>query len=445
MSSSSNLAIFPNDNVLGVVGRFIKSPVNFLKEMEAFEEPITKFRLGPEHMYYLKDQDLVDELMKNWKVAQKNANKAAVYAIGNGVIFSEGDEWKHQRRVLAPAFHRKSIQGYMDAMYTHADNYVTLMQEHHQQSPGTPFELGDAMYDIAIRVVRDSLFGTDNDDDELAVVLEGMRFLFQYTTIAANPLYPPLWFPTATNRKVHRYYRQIKEITQRTIDSKRNKPEDGSLISMLLADNEDGSPKLDADNIIDQVKVMFVAGTETTSNTMAFVLYELARNPEWGQKLKDEVRSVLGKRAISFEDFKQLPILKQVLNETLRLYPPAWMNVRRLGEEATLAGVKIPKKARIWFSSYWVHRKPELWENPEAFDPGRFEPGKPVSPYYSPFLLGPRRCIGDQFALTEATVVLATLLQHFDFSLPENGNYEINFGATLGFKEPLKMVAKPVF
>ncbi|MEL6534166.1 MAG: cytochrome P450 [Bacteroidota bacterium] len=437
-SNVSEAPMLPSDNFLGVVGRFQKNPIEVFEQMEAKNEPLVQFRLAHKTPYYVAGFEVLQELMRQWKLYQKSQSNMTQTLLGNGLVFAEGEEWSAQRRIMSPAFHRRAIQGYIQIMRGRALSKVEELKQ--KSAKGIASNMGDTFHEIAIQIVRDCLFGTHNDQSELDVVLEGTLYMLNHTVkVRKNPLMPGLWAPTPANRKALRYHKAIERVVLNAIEEKRTSTDKSTTMLEMMFWGRDSESEftLSYQNIIDQVKIFFVAGTDTSANTLTWAFYLLGKHPDVLAEVYEELDEVLGGEPITLDTLPQLRKLRNVIYETLRLYPATWINARKPTEDVVLGGYHIPANSSLVFSPYMMLRKAEFWANPHSFQPDRFDKVNELPPHYIPFLAGPRKCIGDQFAMTEMQVVLGTLLQHFTWRLPDNFEAEMGFGSTLGVKNAM--------
>jgi cytochrome P450 len=229
--------------------------------------------------------------------------------------------------------------------------------------------------------------------------------------------FPPI-LPTGDDRLFRKNRRELDSVMDGIIAERRRNPGDrGDLLSMLLAaKDEETGEQMNDNQLRSEVKTLLLAGHETTSNALCWTLYLLSQNPGAEAELHRELDSVLGGRLPSIEDLPHLPYLRMVIDESLRVYPPAWLVARRAKEPDTFGDYTLPAGSAIVLSPYITHRHPDFWDDPERFDPTRFDPARAESRHryaYFPFGGGPRQCIGNSFALMEAQLVLATLAQRY--------------------------------
>ena len=336
--------------------------------------------------------------------------------VGNGLLTSEGDFWLRQRRLTQPAFHRKRLVTLGTAMTAATEAMVEQWSARRESD--APFDVMSEMMRLTLQVVGQALFTTDTADvarvvgQAVSVAVEHLNYRVTHITLL------PERFPTPRNRRFVAARRTLDDIVLAIVEERRRSGEDtGDLLSMLLlARDEDTGEGMSDRQLRDEVMTLFLAVHETTAVALCWTWYLLSRHPEIEANLHDELAAVLGGRTPEMEDLPRLPYTRMVVDETLRLYPPAWGMGRQTKAADEIRGYEIPAKSVIGISQYVTHRHPEFWEDPERFDPERFTPersaGRPHFAYF-PFGGGPRQCIGNNFALMEAQLILATVAQHF--------------------------------
>jgi cytochrome P450 len=345
--------------------------------------------------------------------------------LGNGLLTSEGDFWLRQRRLAQPAFHKERLAGFAARMVTATEEAVASWAPHAER--GTPVDVVAEFSRLTLRIVSETLLSADvtahasEVGRALAVGLEALQHRL------THPLQPD-WLPTRKNRAIARSGRVLDAVVLGLIAERRaGKGPDDDLLAMLLsAVDEETGARMDDAQLRDEVMTMFLAGHETTAMLLSWTALHLSRNPAVERAALKELDEVLGGRAPTVGDLPRLKYLSCVIKEVLRLAPPAWILVRRVVEDAVIDGWRFPAKSVVMVPPYLLHRLPEVWPNPEGFDPDRFldaEPGPLSAPRgtprgaYLPFSLGARKCIGDTFAFMEAQLVLATLLPRVALSL----------------------------
>ncbi|MCU0656946.1 MAG: cytochrome P450 [Polyangiaceae bacterium] len=341
--------------------------------------------------------------------------------LGNGLLTSEGDFWLRQRRIAQPAFHRERIAGFAYQMVRAVEDRIERRWVPASRR-GERLDVAAEMMRITLRIVGETMLSIDpsEDADRVGSALESLLVGFRRRMQSAVPL--PIGWPTEENRKLQGAIATIDEVVLRVIEERRRSPEPRpDLLGMLMsATDEETGERMSDQQLRDEVVTLFLAGHETTALALSWAFLLLSLHPEAGRKLRDELRQVLQGRAPTAEDVPRLEYTRMVLQETLRLYPPAWNFGRTAREPDTLAGYPIPAGSLVLLCPYVMHRNPRLWDNPEGFDPERFSPQNSVNIprfAYFPFGAGPRQCIGNGFAMMEATLLLATIWSRFDLAL----------------------------
>ncbi|XP_072284146.1 cholesterol 24-hydroxylase-like [Pyxicephalus adspersus] len=358
--------------------------------------------------------------------------------MGKGLVTDRDySHWHKQRRIMDPAFSRTYLIGLMGTFNEKAENLIEKITE---KADGKS-EVG--MYDMLSRVTLDVIakvaFGMELNslyDDQtpfpcaISMVMKGV-------VETRNPLVQYIPGKQALIKEVRESIKLLRNTGRECIERRKQAMEDGEdipkdILTQILkgAELEDGC---NLEDLIDNFITFFIAGQETTANQLSFAVMELTRNPEIMAKLQAEVDEVVGcKRDIEYEDLGKLQYLSQVLKETLRLYPAAPGTTRALEEDIVIEGIKIPAKATLMFNSYIMGRMEQYFPDPFIFNPDRFHHDAPKPSYsYFPFSLGPRSCIGQVFSQMEAKVVMAKLVQRFQFELVEGQSFRILDTGTL--------------
>jgi cytochrome P450 len=357
--------------------------------------------LGAEPGRYTKDTPFYEEI--------------AAY-LGDGLLTSDGERWRLQRRIVAPLFSRRRMAG---AVAVIADEAARLADRWGAAADRrAPVDLDAEMVGFTLRTVGRVLFGSDVDE-AIAVVRETFPVLNRHVRRRGlTPLRLPRRWPTPAQRQAARARRALYHVVDTIIEQRRRTPTDGSdLISLLLAarDPHTGTP-LRPQQVRDQVLIFLLAGHETTSTALTFTCHLLGRHPGVQRRVGREIDQVLAGRAPTVDDVDRLPYTTMVIKEALRLYPPAYALGRLAPDGDRIGGHDIPPGAIILLTSWATHRRPDLWPAPDRFDPGRFaaatEAGRPRYAYF-PFAGGLRGCIGEHFAMTEAVIATATLLARY--------------------------------
>jgi cytochrome P450 len=362
--------------------------------------------------------DHIEDVLVNHprKFIKGRVLKANKRVFGSGLLTSEGDFWLRQRRLAQPAFHRARIAGYASTMVEYTERLL------HEWQDGEERDIHKEMMRLTLQIVGKTLFDADVERDAQDVG-KSMELLLELGADFRRTVLIPHWLPTPANLRLEGAIRKIEKVLYRIIAEKRASGRDaGDLLSMLLAaQDEDGSRMTDK-QLRDEAITLFLAGHETTANTLSWTWWLLAQNPAVESKLHDELRAVLGGRTPSLDDLPKLAYTNHIITESMRLYPPAWGTARTAIEDHEIAGYSVPKGSGVSFAQWTVHRDPRWYDTPEEFRPARWEGDllKRIPRFaYFPFGGGPRQCIGNSFALMEAALVLATIAQQYRFRLVE--------------------------
>ncbi len=380
---------------------------------------VVRLRLGGIHAHLIANPDLVQEVLHT-RNREFDKHTRGTYklrlVLGLGLLTSEGSFRLRQRRISQPAFHRKKIVSFAERMVNAAQEMCGEWRE------GEALDVHEAMMRVTLRVVSETLLGTDVTN-EAATVGTALDVVIADINRRVNQLFdvmPPI--PTRRNRRFMNAMGALDDIVLGIIGERRGaRTKQDDLLQMLMdtRDVDTGESMNDA-QLRDEVMTIFLAGHETTANALSWSLYLMSKTPEVARKLRAEVQRVLGDRPATCEDLPALQTTRQIVEETLRLYPPAWMIARAPVEDTELGGYFLPKRSLLLVSPWVVHRHPNYWSDPEGFDPDRFSPKARATHHrfqYFPFGGGPRICIGSNFALMEAQLILATLAQrwHLEF------------------------------
>ena len=331
--------------------------------------------------------------------------------VGNGLVTSEGDFWRRQRRLAQPAFHRDRVSAYGETMVEFTERMLARWRS------GLSLDVHEEMMRLTQAIVAQTLFSADvsADSDEIGQALT--RIVRPFASQATLKWILDNRLPTPTHLRFNADVRKIDRFVYRVIAERRAAGVDtGDLLSMLLrAQDEDGSGMTDR-QLRDELMTIFLAGHETTALALTWSFHLLDANPEAEARLAAELSEVLGGRAPAVEDLPRLRYAEWVVKESMRLYPPAWGVGREAGRDCEVGGYHVPKGMQVFAFQWVVQRDPRWFEEPAAFRPERWgeESAARLPKYaYFPFGGGPRLCIGNYFATMEAVLVLATVAQRF--------------------------------
>jgi cytochrome P450 len=396
-----------------------REPLHFyIKNWRRYGDIIRFRSFGNYHWYFFARPEHVEYILR---VNAQNYPKGVLirelkHLVGEGLLTSEGETWLKNRRLAQPGFHRKRLQTFGQNMTGAAEVLAERWQPFARDRQ--PFDVMRDMMGVTLQIVAQSLFSADASGD-VETVGHALDTVLEETNYRMLHLFqPPLEMPTRRNRRFVRARGTLDRIVYRIIDDRlRTQADTDDLLSMLVhARDEDTGERMNRRELRDEVMTLYLAGHETTAMTLTWTWYLLAQNPDVERNLHDELAGVLGGRTPTIDDLPKLPYTRMVIDEVLRLYPPAWSVARQAIDDDEIAGYLLPKGAPVTAVQYITHRHPEFWSDPERFDPERFAPqrsaGRPKFAYF-PFGGGPRLCIGNNFALMEAQLILATLAQRY--------------------------------
>ncbi len=367
-------------------------------------------------------------------------------ALGNGLLTNEGDSWLTQRRLMQPAFHRQRLSGFGEMM---VDNTVGMLDDRWKRAEqrGRPVDVSVEMHHLTLRIVGMALFGRDMGG-EVDQVGDALTRAQRRMTEQFYLPFLPFWVPTPGHLDFHDAVGKLDEVVYKVIGERREKRgEHRDLLDMLLtARDADTGEGMDDKQVRDEVLTLMLAGHETTANALTWTWYLLSKNPGPARKMREELDRVLGGRTPTMADIPSLAYTRMVLDEAMRLYPPAYAITRRAVEEDEIQGYRIPAGATVMVSPFVTHHHRGFWDNPEGFDPERFAPEREKSrhPYaYFPFGGGPRLCIGNNFALMEGVLILAAIGQRYRLDLVPGHPVEVEPLITLRAKYGMRMTLHP--
>jgi cytochrome P450 len=405
--------------LFGNLFQFKRNKLAFLTESARAHGDIVHFRPGPWHAYLFSNPAHIREILVD-RAAEFPKHRIMRWLweplLGNGMIVSNGEEHKRQRRVATPAFHQARMDGYCRMFVEQTREAMEGWEA------GAEYELAREMERITVKNLCKTLFGANTAHiDERAE--KAVPAVLDLLNVEANLwMRFPSWVPTAHNRRKTEVLRTMTEVLMKFVEDWRASGEDrGDFLSMLmLARDEEGRP-LGEQAIRDHLVSMFAAGYETTAFLLVWTWIMLARHPEVEALVHRELDRVLGGRAPSPEDIPELTYLTMVLKETLRLYPSAWiLTFREPVADLEIGGYTIKKGSVVTISPHILHHDPRYFPEPERFLPERFAPSaeKQIPKgAYLPFGIGGRMCIGQSFAMSEAALIVATVAQRYRISL----------------------------
>ena len=370
------------------------------------------------HVYFMNHPDLIDAvLVRNYQNFLKDhVIRKSRWFFGDGLLTNEGESWLRQRRLAQPAFHRERIASYAKIMTGYAEEMLTTWRD------GEVRDVHQEMMQLTLKIVVRALFNVESK--EVGDISTAMNVLMS-NSVGIRLLLPPAarFLPTPGMIEFRRAVRRLDETVYRIIAERRkNEADAGDLLSMLMqARDEDGSRMSDK-QLRDEVMTFLLAGHETTALALSWSWHLLTQNSEAEAKLHEELDRVLAGRTPEVSDLRNLTYAEGVVKESMRLYPPAWSLARTVVKDFDIAGYRIPAGANVVMSTWIMHHDARYFPDPYRFDPDRWlsEQSQKLPRFaYFPFGGGPRQCIGNSFAMMEATLLLATIAQKFQFRAVE--------------------------
>lgn len=416
----------PKSGIFGFknVVEFQKDPIQFLTRLSEDYGDIVHFKFGPQYdVYLLVHPEYVRELLvKRWQDTIKWEKMAAPTrkVAPSALPIIEGDEWKIHRKLVAPAFHTQRIKEYAELMVRHTTELINGWED------GGVYKMHEQMVTVTMGIIGEILFDIEDIEEDAPKLTEALRVLLDMFMLESTaPMPVPDWVPTPRNLRENEAGRIMQDYLMNIIQERRESGEDcGDVLSALLfAVDEEGGGKLSNEEVRDELYGLFVAGHDTTTIMLMWALYVLATNPDLQEQLYQEVNSVIQDKAPTLEELDTMTLTDRILQETMRMYPSAWsMFLRTAINDVQIGDHTIPKGGAIWVSPYVLHHDKRWWDNPDQFDPARFEGEwrKKVPNYaFMPFGGGPRVCVGSHLAEMEAEVILATIVKNFVVELED--------------------------
>ena len=428
---------------IGHLAAFSRDPLGFVETCARDYGDVSLMRVLHLNGYILNDPALIEEVLvtqnRNFIKHRSVRMRPFQLLVGNGLLTSEGDFWLRQRRLAQPAFHRDRINAYAEVMVAFTERMLESWRD------GEGRDVHHDMMQLTLAIVAKTLFDSEVVDEAervsaaLEVAME--RFSSEGSLLRIIDDY----LPTPGRRRLARATGELDRIIYRIISEHRRAQEAGDLLSMLLAAQDDDGSRMTDRQLRDEVMTLFLAGHETTALALSWTWYLLGRNPQVEAKLVAELQNELGGRAPTLADLPRLRYTEMVLKEVLRLYPPAWSIGREAIKDCEVGGYRVRAGTQMFMVQWTMHRNPQYFEDPEAFKPERwrddFEKRLPRFAYF-PFGGGPRVCIGNAFAMMEATLILATIAQRFRCELETGQTVTPWPSITLRPKEGIRVTAR---
>lgn len=439
-----------NNPLLGLLA-YRRGRLGFLQNLAQRYGDICYFAIGSQQAYLLNHPDFIKEVLitNSQHFIKGSALQRSKRLLGEGLLTSEGEFHRRQRRLAQPAFHRSRVESYAGVMTEYTARAVGAWQD------GQTLDLAEEMMALTLAIVGKTLFDADIEAEagEVGEAITGMLQSTDTSSLSSIVIDVLKKLPVARKRsgakakaKFESAKARLDELIYRLIDERRRSGDRGDLLSMLImAQDEDDGGQMSNLQLRDEAMTIFMTGHETTAVTLAWTAYLLSQNPDVEAKLQAEVDDVLGGRVPSMADVGRLAYTEMVLSESMRLYPPAWALQRTALNDCEIGGYVIPKGAQVLMSQYVMHHDPRYFPDPNRFDPERWtKEARDERPQFSyfPFGGGLRRCIGDAFAMMEATLLLSLLVQQWQMRLAPGHVVALQPVMSLRPKYGMRMILK---
>lgn len=440
----------PGHFLFGVYPEFRRDPLGLFINAAREQGDVVKLRFGPYTNYLVSHPDGIQHVLqanhRNYRRAPF-ANDILKYVSGLNLVTSDGDFWRRQRRLMQPAFHHRRIAGFgkiiVDATLSMIDNWKTTT------SKDATVDICDEMTRLTMRIVGLALFSVDLSH-KASRLGRAFKVMSNYVEYRINAIIPqPQYLPTRRNREIKRSLNDMNHILREIIAERRKSPKQhDDLMSMLMdARHEDSNEGMSDSQICNEMIAMIGAGYETVASALPWTFYLLSQHSNIEDVVFTKLKNTLNDAPPTINDMDKLGFLGRIFDETLRLYPPFWsLTVREAISTDVIGNYQIPAEASVVIVPYAVHRDPRFWANADKFDPERFMPEASVNRHkfaYLPFGGGPRQCIGNMFALTEALLILATILQYGRLRLASDQIIKPDSDFVLRIKGGLPMIVEP--
>ena len=420
---------------------FRRDMLGFLQSVLREYGDVCGFRLGPIRCCVVNEPDLIEEvlvhradaLIKHWNLRQLK------FALGNGLLTSEGEAWQRQRRLIQPGFHNARIKSYAGVMVRRTEAMINAWQD------GEVRDLHADMMVLTLEVVAETLFGTDlsNRVHEVSESLDRVMHYFEKLMTSWVPM--PLAVPTPRNLGTRAARTRLDRVVREIIDARIQSPGGDNLLSWLLETRDEDGSAMSTRQVGDEVVTLLLAGHETTAITLSWTLYLLAQHPDILERLRNEVEAATNGGTMTGDTLARTPFLRAVVQESMRLYPPAWAIGREPRRDIEVGGYHIKKGTQILLLPYITHRDGRFYDDPLAFRPSRWEGDwKPPKYAYFPFGGGPRYCVGSNFAMMEAMMLLAMIVRRWRFELVPDHPVELQATVTLRPRFGIKATVRRV-
>ncbi len=442
--NSSQRASGPRSRLgIGQAIAFRRSPLTYLQRLAATYGDVVQFRLGWKNAFLVNHPDLVQEffLVHASKQVRGPVMQRGRAVMGDGLLTSEDPVHATQRRLIQPAFHRASIAHHAQVMGEYASKACS------RWSDGETLDLRKSMMGLTLDILGKTLFNQRIEEDA-GEIGEAVTELMSFVDLVFVPFSQYLMrVPVPRMRRLKRVRERFDRLIYGLIEERMRSPKDGDdLLSMLLQHQPtEGNRAQTIRQVRDECLTLLLAGHETIANALTYSLFLLAQHPEHADRVRTEVHRVSGLKDLQAQDYEQLAFTRCAFLESMRLYPPVWLLGRCLKQSCSVGLYSAPRNSIVFASQYLLHRDPRFFPQPDAFHPDRFlGNGKTQQFAYFPFGIGPRRCIGEGFAMMEGVLALGTILRRWQVEMLPETQLVLDPKITLRPKFPVLVRVKAV-
>lgn len=439
----------PNSHfLLGNIPEFMKSPLAFFEKQEKTFPDICWMKSPFRKVCIVYNPDYIKYILQE---NNKSYTKSFGYdqlklLLGNGLLTSEGEFWIRQRRMAQPAFHKERINRLVTIMGDCVIQVINEWEKKYRDEDVINFSY--EMNRLALLIVSRTLFRSEIKEEDIQKINHSLGIAIEAgAEKIRNPFKLPQWIPTKKNRIEKNALSEIHQILKKLINQrlKDNNRYDDLLDMLIHAQDEETGEKMSSQQLLDEVATIFIAGHETTANALTFTWYLLAMHPEVDKLVIQEIKSVLDKAKPLPEDLQKMQYLRQVIDESLRLFPPAWIIGRQSLRDEKFGDYLVPAGTTMALPTYVVQRSNKNWSEPNIFNPDRFKIDqlKEIKKFtYFPFGGGPRLCIGNMFTIFEMLICISIIRKNYSISLDKKFKFELDPLITLRLKNPLHVKLK---
>lgn len=402
---------------------------------------------GVINFYLINNASLIKKVLNE---THRNFDKNTVIynrfrnAFGNGLVTAEGAHWRRQRKLIQPSFRPKLIEGFSQIMLSSSNRTIERWDDLCKFK--TTFNLTEEMNMLTLEIAGKSLL-SDGFNSAAKDIIRWTHVINKYSAGIPFPIISKKWFPSPLNFKLRRALREYRSFLSKTIEARKGNDQGEDLLSVFLSMRDEKTGQgMDENEIAEEVLGVIVGGQETSATALVWTLYELSLNADVEEKLLKEIMNVTSGEQMDFSKIGEFKYLKMVIQESMRLHPPFWFENRNAMHDVELGGVRIQKGSMIAISRYALHRNTDYWDDPETFNPNRFdeessrENSGADSFAYQPFSSGPRVCIGRHFAMMEMMIILCSILQKYKLRVDPHYKHKVATNLTMEPKGGLPVI-----